>query len=68
VRSVATGSTDLNAAWLSVALRAEVRSVTAERIGTGQISSTYRLTIDADGLPSTPGASTTTGSVSFRVP
>ncbi len=44
---------DLNAAWLSVALGVEVRSLSSERIGSGQTSSTYRLHIDADGCPST---------------
>jgi aminoglycoside/choline kinase family phosphotransferase len=35
-----------------VALGTEVRSASSERIGTGQTSSTYRLTIEADGWPS----------------
>ena len=43
---------DLSADWLSAALGVEVRSVTAEAIGTGQIGSTYRLTLEGD--PSLP--------------
>jgi aminoglycoside/choline kinase family phosphotransferase len=50
---VATSAADLDAAWLSSALETEVRSVRAERIGTGQISATYRLTVDASGCPPT---------------
>jgi aminoglycoside/choline kinase family phosphotransferase len=50
---VATSAGDLTREWLSTALAADVRSVRAERIGTGQTSSTYRLRIDADGMPET---------------
>jgi aminoglycoside/choline kinase family phosphotransferase len=53
VSAVATGHVDLDPDWLSAALKTDVRSVATERIGTGQISSTYRLTIEAEGLPST---------------
>jgi aminoglycoside phosphotransferase (APT) family kinase protein len=49
VRTVATSAHELNDAWLADVLQTEVRSVAVERIGTGQTSSTYRLTIDADG-------------------
>jgi len=44
---------ELNEAWLSAVLGRPVRSVRAERIGAGQTSATCRLTIDADGLPTT---------------
>ena len=50
---VARCAEDFNPLWLSVAFGIEVRSLSAERIGTGQTSSTYRLTIDADDFPST---------------
>ena len=53
VSAVPRGVVDLNRDWLSAALGIEVRSLRAARIGAGQISSTYRLSIDADGLPST---------------
>jgi hypothetical protein len=42
---------ELSPAWLSRALGADVRSVSAERIGTGQMAATYRLTLDADEVP-----------------
>jgi Ser/Thr protein kinase RdoA (MazF antagonist) len=48
VISTVTSAAELNRDWLSAALGSEVRSVAVERIGTGQTSSTYRLTIDAD--------------------
>ncbi len=63
VSAVARGAVDLNPDWLSAALGIEVRSVTSERIGTGQISSTYRLNIDADDLPSTLVAKLAEGDV-----
>ncbi len=48
------GSPDgLTPGWLSAALGADVRSLASRAIGTGQTSSTYRLTIDADGCPPT---------------
>lgn len=50
---VATSAGDLTEEWLSVALETDVRSVRVERIGTGQTSATYRLRIDADGIPET---------------
>jgi Ser/Thr protein kinase RdoA (MazF antagonist) len=50
---VAGSVNQLDPAWLSNVLGAEVRSVTAQPIGSGQTSSTYRLTIDADGCPPT---------------
>jgi aminoglycoside phosphotransferase (APT) family kinase protein len=46
--STPTSADGLNQKWLTHALGSEVRSVTIEPIGTGQTSSTYRLTIDAD--------------------
>ncbi len=42
---VAATIADLDAAWLSGALGTEVASVEAERVGTGQVGATYRLTI-----------------------
>ena len=42
---------EITAEWLSAVLDADVRSVAAEAIGTGQTGATYRLTLDADGLP-----------------
>jgi Phosphotransferase enzyme family len=50
---IATCAEDLSAAWLSDALGTEIRAASTQRIGTGQTSSAYRLTIDADGCPST---------------
>ncbi len=50
---IATSARDLTEEWLSYVLGTHVRSVTVEPIGTGQTSSTYRLTIDADGCPGT---------------
>jgi hypothetical protein len=50
---IAGAAEDLSAEWLSVALGAEVNSVSAKQIGTGQTSSTYLLHIDADGYPPT---------------
>ena len=44
---------ELNREWLGIALGCEVRSIGVEPIGTGQTSSTYRLTIDADGCART---------------
>jgi hypothetical protein len=46
--AVAGSAGELSREWLAQALETEVRSVTVEPIGTGQTSSTYRLTIDAD--------------------
>jgi aminoglycoside phosphotransferase (APT) family kinase protein len=48
VNAPATAAAQLTEEWLSDALGTEVRSVTFEPIGSGQTSSTYRLTIDAD--------------------
>jgi Ecdysteroid kinase-like family len=53
VKTIAGCAEDLSAEWLSVALDTEVRSVSAEQIGTGQTSSTYLLHIEADGCPPT---------------
>jgi len=50
VNPVAATIGDIDAAWLSAALDTEVASVSAERVGTGQVGATYRLTIAyADG-------------------
>jgi aminoglycoside phosphotransferase (APT) family kinase protein len=50
---IAASVGELSPEWLAEALEAEVRSVTVEPIGTGQTSSTYRLTLDADGCART---------------
>lgn len=50
---VARGVDDLTAEWLTAALGVEVRAVAAERVGTGQIGTSYRLTLDGDGGPPT---------------
>jgi hypothetical protein len=47
--NVAATVEDLTPEWLSVALGREVRSVSAERVGTGQIGASYRLHLDWDG-------------------
>jgi hypothetical protein len=45
---------DITAAWLTAALGAEVASFTAERVGTGQMGSCYRLILTGDpSLPAT---------------
>lgn len=45
---------EITPAWLSLALGAEVRAVDAMPVGTGQIGTCYRLTLDADPtLPTT---------------
>jgi Phosphotransferase enzyme family len=51
VNPIAACAEDLSLEWLSFALDVEVRSLSTERIGTGQTSSTYRLHLDADGCP-----------------
>jgi aminoglycoside/choline kinase family phosphotransferase len=51
VRGIAACADELSADWLSAVLRAKVRSVSVEKIGAGQTSATYRLAIDADGIP-----------------
>ena len=53
MNTIAGCAEDLSVEWLSAALGIEVRSLSAERIGTGQTSSTYRLHVDADGFPAT---------------
>jgi Ser/Thr protein kinase RdoA (MazF antagonist) len=53
VDRVAESVGELDAAWLSEALGTDVRSVSAQPIGTGQTSSTYRLTLEAEGCPPT---------------
>lgn len=51
--AVAGSAAELSPEWLTRALQTEVRSAMVEPIGTGQTSSTYRLTIDADGCAQT---------------
>jgi hypothetical protein len=46
--NVVTGVDGLTAEWLSGVLGCEVRHVSAQPIGTGQMGSSYRLTIDGD--------------------
>jgi hypothetical protein len=46
--STVASADEINREWLSGALGFEVRSVALEPIGTGQTSSTYRLSIDAE--------------------
>jgi aminoglycoside/choline kinase family phosphotransferase len=53
VREVAGSIEDLTTDWMSSALATDVRTVVAQPIGTGQTSSTFRLTIDADNCPAT---------------
>ena len=53
MNAVAGSAGELSPEWLTQALQTEVRSVRVEPIGTGQTSSTYRLTIDADGCAPT---------------
>ena len=48
MNAVATSAGELSEEWLADVLQTEVRSVAVEPIGTGQTSSTYRLTIDAE--------------------
>src|SRR4051794_34415431 len=57
---------DLSAAWLADALDLDVRSLTHERIGAGQTGASYRLTLDADGLPPTLVAKLATGASEAR--
>jgi hypothetical protein len=52
-REVVDDAHALTPTWLSRALGAEVRSVECEQIGTGQMGATFRLVLDADGLPPT---------------
>jgi aminoglycoside/choline kinase family phosphotransferase len=53
VRAIPSSAGDLTEDWLSEALDTVVRSVTVEPIGSGQTSSTCRLSIDADCCPRT---------------
>jgi aminoglycoside/choline kinase family phosphotransferase len=53
VNTIAASAQDLTKGWLSDALDTEVRSVRVEAIGSGQTSTTCRLTIDADGYAPT---------------
>ena len=46
--STVVSAEEINREWLSGALGFEVRSAAVEPIGTGQTSSTYRLSIDAE--------------------
>jgi hypothetical protein len=66
MQPIATCPGDLSAEWLSDALGTEIRSASAERIGTGQTSSAYRLTIEAEGYPSTMVAKLAEGEEAAR--
>ena len=60
------GPDDITADWLTTALRAttpdaHVRAVEVEPIGTGQTGASFRLHLDADGLPKTLVAKTAAG-------
>jgi phosphotransferase family enzyme len=44
---------ELSGAWLADALGTPVRDFALERIGTGQMSESYRVTLDWDGAPGT---------------
>jgi hypothetical protein len=62
---------DITADWITTALRANradviVRSVDVEPIGTGQTGASYRLHLDADGLPPTLVAKTAAGDRTAR--
>jgi hypothetical protein len=62
---------DITADWLASALRASipdvaVRAVDLEKIGTGQTGASYRLHLDADGLPPTLVAKTAAGDRAAR--
>jgi aminoglycoside phosphotransferase (APT) family kinase protein len=63
---IAGSADELSREWLTEALGTEVRSVTVEPIGTGQTSSTYRLTLDADGCARTLVAKLAEGSEDAR--
>ena len=54
MRAVLERAEDLTAEWLSWAFQLRVRAFDAEQIGTGQISSSWRITLryDADPGPS----------------
>lgn len=61
----------ITADWLASALRSSipdvaVRAVEIERIGTGQTGASYRLHLDADGLPPTLVAKTAAGDRAAR--
>lgn len=57
---------EISAEWLSAALDTVVRSVSAERIGTGQTGASYRLSVDADDLPATMVAKVAAGDDAAR--
>jgi aminoglycoside phosphotransferase (APT) family kinase protein len=63
---VVTSVDQLSPEWLSRALGTEVRRVTVEQIGTGQTSSTYRLELDADDVPTTMVAKLAEGEEAAR--
>ncbi len=56
----------LSPQWLSNALQLDVRSVTAQRVGTGQTGVAYRLRIDADEGPATVVAKLAAGDQAAR--
>jgi len=66
VHPIATCVEDLSAEWLSAALGTEIRAVSAKRIGTGQTSSAYRLTIDAADCPASVVAKLAEGEAAAR--
>jgi hypothetical protein len=63
---VIDGPEDITAEWLTSVLRADVRAVEIERIGTGQTGANYRVHLDADGLPPTLVAKTAAGDRAAR--
>lgn len=44
---------DIDVAWLSQTLGYPIRSMGADKVGTGQTGASYRLTLDADQGPRT---------------
>ena len=53
MEGIVTSADELGASWLSSVLGTVVRSASFQRIGSGQTSATYRLAIDAEGIPPT---------------
>jgi hypothetical protein len=63
---VAGGVEDLTSTWLAWALDAEIRSVTAEPIGTGQTGASFRLRLDTECGRSTVVAKLARGDAAAR--
>lgn len=63
---IADGPEDLTASFLSHTLGREVRSVTVDRIGTGQTGAAFRVTFDTDDGPTTLVAKTAAGDAEAR--